>query len=530
MPLENGLHYMTEIDRRSLVASLALAGASMAVGTAGAQQPAAAPPAPARFGFDDVVRRARQLAGAPLTPAPPLPEPLARLEYDAWRDIRFRPERALFTNANSAFRLQTLHLGHLYRRAVTVNTIRDGIPTPIAYAANLFDYGRTKFEKPLPVNLGFAGFRLHYPLNDPRSFDEVISFLGASYFRFLGRNQHYGMSARGLAVNPGSDTEEFPFFREFWIELPDPQADHATIYALLDGEAATGAYRFDLWPGTDSVVEVNMTLFPRKTGVTFAIAPLTSMYLAGENDRRVPTDFRTEMHDSDGLLLGTGKDEWIWRPLRNPAAREITTFPDKDLRGFGLVQRDRNFDHYQDLDLDYEVRPSYWVEPVTAWGEGRLELAELPTSSATNDNILVSWIPRDALEPGKPASFGYRITASLDLNNRSPNGRAVNTFQTEARALGAREPAPENSRRFIVDFAGGELAYFQNDPSSVEVVASTTGGRILRSSLAPNAHTKGLRASFDVQLAAGEATSLRLFLRSGGRVLTETWTLPWKGA
>ena len=210
---------MFEIDRRKLVASLALSGAATLAGQTQAQQPAGAPPtqaAPnggASFSYDSVLRRARELASVPLTPTAALPEQLAKLEADAWRDIRFRPERALLSNNNSQFRLTTYHLGYNFQRPVTVNVIRDGIPTPIPYAANLFDYGATKFDKPLPVNLGFAGFRLQYPLNDPRGFDEVISFLGASAFRFLGRGQRYGVSSRGLVVNGGAALEETPFFR-----------------------------------------------------------------------------------------------------------------------------------------------------------------------------------------------------------------------------------------------------------------------------------------------------------------------------
>ncbi len=220
-----------------------------------------------KFDYDDVLRRAKDLAGASyVAEPPPLPEQLNRIDFDAWRDIRFRPEKAFLNTPGSMFRLQLFHLGHLYRWPVTVNIVKDGMPTPIPYAANLFSYGRTRFTKPLPINLGFAGFRLHFPLNAPNVYDEVIAFLGASYFRFLGRGQHYGMSARGLTVDAGASTEEFPVFREFWIIAPAPDAEQITIYALLDSAATTGAYRFDLYPGEETAVEVTATLFPRKTG------------------------------------------------------------------------------------------------------------------------------------------------------------------------------------------------------------------------------------------------------------------------
>ena len=519
---------MFQIDRRKLVASLALAGASTLAGRASAQQQPAAPSGTPGFSHEDVLRRARELASVPLSPAPALPEPLAKLDPQAWRDIRFRPERSLLANNNGSFRLQTYHLGANHRRPVTVNVIRDGIATPMPYAANLFDYGATKFEKPLPVNLGFAGFRLTYPLNDPRAFEEAISFPGASAFRFLGRGQRAGVSTRGLGVNAGGTNEEAPFFREFWVETPEPGADRITIHALLDGESATGAYRFELRPGMDTMLEVNLTLFPRKSGAKIGIAPLASMFLAGETDRRAAPDSRGEAHDSDGLLIHTGAGEWLWRPLRNPAAVEVSAFMGKDVLGFGLIQRDRTFDHYQDLDLAFEQRPSYWVEPIGAWGEGHVELVETPAGDEPSDNILASWIPALSPEPGKPFSLAYRIWSTLDMAKLSPAGRAIGAWQAPAKAQGAKEQAPPNARRFLVDFAGGDLPFFLTEPNSVEMTATASNGRVLRTFVTPNPHTKGFRAGLDVQLDPGQATDLRVFLRNGSRALTETWTTPFK--
>ncbi len=229
--------------------------------------------------------------------------------------------RRFWAARDGNFRLELFHLGHLFKRPVTVNVLRDGIPAPIPYASNLFDYGRTKLAPNLPVNLGFAGFRLRFPINAPHVWDEVVAFLGASYFRFLGRGQRYGLSARGLAIGAGPRlNEEFPFFREFWIETPSPTAEHIVIYALLDGESATGAFRFDLVPGTETYIETNVTLFARKAIPDLGLAPLSSMFFVGKNDRRFSDDFRGELHDSDGLLMHTGAGEWIWRPLSNPVA------------------------------------------------------------------------------------------------------------------------------------------------------------------------------------------------------------------
>jgi glucans biosynthesis protein len=501
-----------------------------------AQAPGANPPgttaAPAqtpRFSQDDVVRRARDLASRPYDPAfPALPEALARLDFDSWRDIRFRPERSLL-NGESRFRMQMFHPGFLYTRPVVVNIVRDGIAAPAPYSASLFDYGRNRFERPLPVNLGFAGFRLHYPVNEPKVSDEIVAFLGASYFRFLGRGQKYGLSARGLAIGVGArEAEEFPAFREFWVEQTQAGDDRVMVHALLDCESCAGAYQFAIFPGRDTVIDVTMTLFPRRAIQRIGIAPLTSMYFTGENDRRIIDDYRPELHDSDGLLMQTGAGEWIWRPLRNPREAQTSSFSDVNPRGFGLMQRDRTFEHYQDLDLAYEQRPSYWVEPRGQWGEGRVDLVEIPTTDETNDNIVVYWTPRATPEPGQTVTLNYRMTALLDSHALHPGGKALNTWQTSPRALGSGERPPAGARRFIIDFAGGDLPFYQGDPAQVQIVPTVSNGRVLRTFLIPNPQTDGFRAGIDLETAPGQMADLRVFLRAETRALTETWTSPWK--
>ncbi|HXZ17450.1 MAG TPA: glucan biosynthesis protein, partial [Roseiarcus sp.] len=312
---------MPDLSRRALVVGVAvLAGAPM-IGAASAQGESPQGSGAQPFGYQDVVKRARDLAAAPYDPAlPALPEAIANMDYDAWRDIRFKSDQPLLgQQLNATFRLELFHLGHLYRRPVVINVLRDGIPAPIPYASNLFDYGRTKPPTNLPINLGFAGFRLKFPVNAPHVWDEVVSFLGASYFRFLGRGQRYGLSARGLAIGGGRRlNEEFPYFREFWIETPDPNAETIALYALLDGESATGAFRFDLVPGQETYLETNVTLFARKPVPALGLAPLSSMFFVGKNEHRHSDDFRSELHDSDGLSMHTGAGEWIWRPLSNP--------------------------------------------------------------------------------------------------------------------------------------------------------------------------------------------------------------------
>ena len=517
---------MISFSRRQLFGAAAAASTQFILPAAAQNESAPAPIA--SFSFDEVIRRAQELSAAPFdASAPKPPAPFDALDYDAWRDIRFKRDQAFLAGGNGGFRLETFHLGFLYGRAVTINTIRDGIATPIPYAPALFDFGRVKNDKPLPVNTGFAGFRLLFPLNDPHVHDEAISFLGASYFRFLGRDQQYGLSARGLCVEAGTSKESFPFFREFWITTPTSGNNQIMIFALLDSEATTGAYKFTLNVGPESVIEIDATLFPRRSGIKLGFAPLTSMFLSGENDRRVRDGFRNELHDSDGLLIHGSAGEWLWRPINNPQNERISSFLDMNTKGFGLLQRDRAFQSYQDLDLAYEKRPSYFVEPLKNWGRGRVELIELPTLDETNDNVVASWTPDVAPQQGKAFSFSYRITAGLEMPRLAPNGRVVNTFEAPARALGSTEPLNPNARRFLVDFAGGDLAYYLADPKQVQAIVSTTHGRVTRADVTANPHIDGLRAMIDVVLNPGETTDLRLFLRVADRTLTETWTYLW---
>jgi glucans biosynthesis protein len=516
-----------------------IAAAGIAWPAAGlAQAPQNGPPQPqpgtpqpqARFGYEDVVRRARDLSALPYeAPRLELPQPLAGLSFDQFRELRFRADRSFLAQGGGPFRMQMFHLGFIYRTPVVVNVIRDGIATPIPYAAALFDYGRNRFERPLPVDLGFAGFRVHHPLNDPRVHDELISFLGASYFRFLGRGQKYGLSARGIAINTaGPGAEEFPNFREFWVETPGAEAQSCQILALLDGESLTGAFRFTVFPAQETVLDIHCTLFPRRPIAKLGVAPLTSMFFYSENDRRSFDDYRPELHDSDGLLIHSDTGEWLWRPLRNPRSVEVSQFADRQVRGFGLMQRDRTFEHYQDLDLAYEQRPSYWVEPREGFTDGRVELVEIPTTDETNDNIVAYWVPNRAVEQGQTLTYAYRIVATMNEARLHPGGYASNTYRTRPTALGSGEPVPPNSTRFIIDFVGGDLEYHLGQPDSVQIVPSATHARITRTFLVPNPQTRGFRAGIDVVGDAGQTANLRAFLRTGNRALTETWTFPWK--
>jgi periplasmic glucans biosynthesis protein len=488
------------------------------------------------FSYDDVKRKASELAHIPYNAnIPPLPAELEALDWDAWREIRFRGEKDLLEDPEGRFKLQIFHLGHLFKRPVALNFIRDHVAVPLTYAADFFDYGRTKFSKPLPANLGYAGFRLHYPLNGVNSFDELISFIGSTYYRFLGRDQKYGLSARGLAIGSGNldNNEEFPFFREFWIDAPDHKIEMITIYALLDSPSVTGAYKFDIYPQKETIISVTATLFARRAIDRLGMAPLTSMFFLGENDRHMNDrnrydEFRAELHDSDGLLMHVSDEEWIWRPLKNPLVQQVQRFDVRNIKGFGLIQRDRQFDHYNDLELDYEKRPSYWIEPNHNWDEGVVELIELATKDETADNIVCAFVPSKPLEAGQSTAFSYRIramSAGLSLHNL---GYVHDTFSAPAFALGSNEQQSALTRRFMVDFVGGDVGYYLKNPSQVRINASAQQAQVFRSFLVPHPKINGFRAMIDVRFEPDQIGIIQAFLQVDQKAITETWNYSWR--
>ena len=481
--------------------------------------------APPGFDYASLKGRARALAASAYRPpGVRLPAALANLDWDRYQAIRFHPEHALWADAESRFRVEFFHLGRSFRTPVRLHELRGDAAREIPYTADLFDHRRSGLAHArLPGDLGFAGFRLFYHTDWSR---DVAAFLGASYFRAVGADMQYGLSARGLAVDCGlGRPEEFPDFTAFWFERPAPKADRLIVHALLDSPSVAGAWRFAIHPGATLVMDVDAALYPRRPIERLGVAPLTSMFQHGENDRREATDWRPEIHDSDGLALWTGHGEWIWRPLGNPARLRFNAYADEHPRGFGLMQRDRDFDHYQDDGVFYERRPSLWVEPTTDWGRGSVQLVELPTPDETMDNIVAFWNPAEPPQPGQELLFSYRLHWGQP-SFAPPLARVIATRTGIGGIVG--RPREYFSWRFVVDFAGGPLAMV-GDGTRIEPVIEASSGRIELASARPLAAVHGYRAMFDLRLDKDtrEPINLRLFLSAGGQALSETWMYQW---
>jgi periplasmic glucans biosynthesis protein len=482
--------------------------------------------------FDATMLRdqARALAQAPYQPPDgSIPDALANLSYDQLRDIRFRPEMSLWRGQGLDVEAQFFHLGNGYRNPVHIFEVANGQAREILYAPELFDFGANAFEERFSEHLGFAGLRVHVPLNRPDYLDELVAFLGASYFRAVSRGQRYGISARGIAVNTGlpGAKEEFPAFRAFWLERPPPGAERLVVHALLDGPSIVGAYTLAIRPGETTTMTINAALFPRQPIELLGLAPLTSMYLFGANDRMGVDDFRPNVHDSEGLEIWSGRGEWIWRPLANPSALRLSVFGDDNPKGFGLIQRNRAFDFYQDLEARYELRPSLWVEPLGQWGRGQLRLVELPTRAEVHDNIAAFWVPEQRAEPGIEWQIAYRLHWCKQPPVRPDVAEVVDT-----RVGGGGVAGPVDGldprRKFVIDFAGGQLSGLPED-AGVEPAFSVSQGQITTPVVHKNPVTGGWRVFFDFTPAGPGPAEFRGLLRLGDNILTQTWTYQWTG-
>ena len=481
---------------------------------------AAAPPV-AAFGFDDVDRMAKELASRPQPrPAFVLPKALKDLTYDQTRDIRFNPDRALWRADKLPFEIQFFHLGGYFDQPVRVHEVVGASVREITFDPASFSYGANKLDPAQLQKLGFAGFRIHYPLNTPRYKDELAVFLGASYFRLLGKGQRYGASARGLALDTAErGGEEFPRFEQFWIEKPARNATQLVLYALLDSKRVTGAYRFVLKPGNETMAEVQSRLYFREPVGKVGIAPLTSMFMYGENQPGAGDGFRPEVHDSDGLSIASASGEWIWRPLVNPKRLLTTSFALPGTRGFGLMQRDRAFASYEDLEARYDLRPSLWVEPTSSWGPGRVELVQIPTPDETNDNIVAYWVPEEAPKAGAALAFSYRLS-TLKNTERRP----TTSWVAQSRRGRGFQALPDDVVKFNIDFEGPALAQLPPGTSIEADLALTNGIRQLLV-VHPNEVRGGWRLVVQAKrIDKDKPMELRAHLRRGNQALSETWS------
>ncbi|MCF8707756.1 glucan biosynthesis protein [Rhizorhapis sp. SPR117] len=469
------------------------------------------------FSWDMLKDQALALSRQPAQPIAAGPALLDRLDYDAVAKIEFRPDKTLWGDYEDATGVRFFPLSKYARQPVSISVVEGGVAHAIDYSPSLYNFPPYHPMAPLGKAGGFSGFRIM----NKGGIGDWMAFQGASYFRSAGPLHQYGLSARGIAIDTGlNKPEEFPNFTRFWLERG---ADDSVItYALLEGPSVTGAYRIVNRQEADQMVQdVSTALYMRDSVERLGIAPLTSMFWYDEGHRTIAHDWRPEIHDSDGLAMHTGAGERIWRPLNNPPRPQINSFADHNPRGFGLMQRDRNFDHYQDDGVFYEKRPNLWIEPKGDWGAGAVTLYEIPTAHEIDDNIVAFWTPAMAAKSGTRFAYDYRMRWIAGEPEALPVARVINCWSGQGGNPG--QPVQEGVTKIVVDFAGDRLEG-RDHLSPLEPVFTVTNGKVTNSGCY---HVHGLdnvwRLVLDIERSGAEPSDIRAYLRFGHHAFTETF-------
>lgn len=492
---------------------LAIAVALVAVG-----MPAAAH----AFDLSNVAKIAQQLAAKAYQPPPSVPGFLTGLDYNDYQQIRFQPDDSLWHQTNTNFQVMLIAPGEYFKYPVQINTVDSSGVHPVAFHKNWFTWPKDIADR-VPDNLGYAGFKLTFPLNQPGAHDQFLVFAGASYFRGVARNQNFGLSARGIAIDTGlPGGEEFPNFTRFWLVRPSPKAKVMKVYALLNGPSLTGAYEFIVYPGAPTRIEVHTKLFVRKNIKLLGLAPLTSMFFYGTDTPRPAGEWRPQVHDSGGLLIHSGSGEWLWRPLIDPLTLQMDYFNADAPQGFGLLQRDTRFSDYEDAEARYDNRPSAWVTTHGDWGDGNVVLVQIPSDSETNDNIVAFWSPKDAPDAGHVYDLSYTLRFGAPAIPDEPMAQATQTFVGTGPAPGTHTPS--RGYRIVVDFAGGKLDDISTDAKVQAVVTGLDGTKVNQQQVFWVEPANGWRMSIEATPAPNKPLGLRAYLKLGGNTLSETWT------
>lgn len=509
---------------------IALAGSSLApAGLARAKdQPTVKPDKPKAvptqlgeaqpFSLEAQIEHARQLAQSPYVPPQKIPQPWIDMTYDQYKGIVFNPDSGLFKDTDLPFNVEFFAPGLYFPSPVSISVVNGQQVRPVLFSKEVFRYSDNLVpDLPVDDTLGYAGFRVRTTINDPVRKDEFVVFQGASYFRAVGKGQYYGLSARGLAIDTAEPSgEEFPDFRAFWIEGIEPGAKSFTVHALLDSPRVSGFYSFDITAGPSTEMDVRAVLFPRATLNHVGIGAETSMFLFDETNRHRFDDFRPAVHDSDGLLIENGAGETLWRQLANPVNLQVSSFVDENPRGFGLMQRPRNFADFADLEAHYHKRPGLWVTPGENWGKGAVTLVEIPADREIYDNIVAYWRPREPLKAGGEYRYSYRLNWCEDPPIDQDLPKVLNT------RMGKRF---SGGRLATIDFSNSKTLPKKLDDLTLHV--SSNRGKVSSGIVQRNPRTGGVRLAFTFYPDELKSMELRAQLMHKGKMASEVWMYRW---
>ncbi len=462
--------------------------------------------------FARVTAQARALAAKPYKAPPTISPVLQKLSFSDYGKLGFMGRPAGWP-AGSPFHLELYPVGYLFTWPERIAVVAGG-KSFVAHPP-LAVNGDPGLAKQISGSVPTAGFSAYTAFGQGPAVYEFLSFLGASYFRAVGKGQSWGLSARGVAVDTALPhrAEEFPYFRSFWILAPHPHARHLVFCGLLDSPSLTGAYRFIARPGRQTIIAVKVVLFERQHVRRLGIAPLTSMFLQGRFSHRRFDHLVRSAHDSDGLSIALAGGQRLWWPLRNPRRIAIYRFPLTNPQGFGLMQRARRAGDYRAFGMHYEDRPSAWVTPEGGWGPGHLVLVELPTNSQTNDNISAFWVPQNQANPQQPLTFRYRIA----WQGQEPVGAHLG-YVVAGRHAGRND---DRNETYVVDFTGQALEAFA--PTAVTPSVRVFGPARVVNAWVTRKGPGSWRLQFQIARTGSGAVMMHATLMDGSRRLTETW-------
>jgi glucans biosynthesis protein len=469
---------------------------------------------PAPFDPGTVTEAARTLSKRPFKPlADDIPSVFRDLNYE---QIRQRPGTEIWAAENTGFAIEPLHRGSIFSSPMEIGLVAEAKARRIIYDPALFDFG--KLAVPAKTgDIGFSGFRVL--AQGSGGFSELAIFQGASFFRAVAPGQSLGTMARAMSIKTADPRgEEFPAFRSVWIERPTLAAGALVIHALIDSESVTGAYRFTVRPGDATIIDTECALFARAAVDNLGLATMSATHLSGPIDERCDGDLRPSVSEVTGLQMLTGKGEWLWRPVANRDTLQISTFVDENPRGFGFLQRDRNFDHYQDDDQHVETRPSLWIEPIGDWSAGGVQLVEIPSDSEANDNIIGYWKPKQPLAAGSETFFAYRQFWCWNPPEQPP--LAIATQSHSGRGSSSKR------RRFVVEFAGDILRIPEN-AEAMKPNLNAAPGSIVEPRTFTSGDKKSRRIVFEIDPGNESYSEIRLVLEAGGKPISETWLFRW---
>ena len=356
----------------------------------------------------------------------------------------------------------------------------------LAYDPEMFDYGKSGLQgRALPKDLGFAGFRLNFHTDLER---DVCAFLGASYFRAVGGEWQYGLSARGLAIDTGLPRpEEFPTLHATsGSSGPAPDAStHDRSMRCSIRRASPAPTASTSRPASGMVMDVDAALYPRKAIERLGIAPLTSMFQYGENDRRMANDWRPEIHDSrrpgdvdrqrrmDLAAAGQSGARCASAPspTRIRAASACCS-----ATATSTTTRTTACSTTGGPACGWSPRPP-GARARCSWSRSRPRTKPSTTSSR-------SGIRQRKPQPGEELLFGYRLHWGATAAVRSRRSRTCVATRTGIGGVVGQQ-RKYFSWRFAIDFAGGEPRRCSARKSKVEPVITASRGKVEITSARP---------------------------------------------